>query len=38
MENLVYYITRGILFICLLVIGYIISIPEKNTSEEADIF
>lgn len=38
MEQLIYLFTRVILFACILVIGYIIAVPEKEVTDETDIW
>lgn len=38
MENLIYFFTRAALIACLLVIAYLIAIPEKETADDWDIW
>ncbi|MDB5088863.1 MAG: hypothetical protein JWR09_2857 [Mucilaginibacter sp.] len=38
MENLIYIFTRTILIACILIIGYLIAIPEKETTDRWDIW
>jgi hypothetical protein len=38
MENLIYFFTRTVLVACLLVIAYLIAIPEKETADDWDIW
>ncbi len=37
MENIIYIFTRAVLIICILVIAYIIAIPEKSAVDDWDI-
>jgi hypothetical protein len=37
MEHFIFISTRIILIACILVIGYLIAIPEKDTAEEWDV-
>jgi hypothetical protein len=38
MGDFIYIFTRVILISCLLVIGYLIAIPEKETADDWDIW